>query len=87
MLDKGNIECPKGLYTKQNMFPDRNREKDLLDVWTRKIKIKIVTCNTTMWSLPYFIFSMRSTKAEIDSDVGLENRSCIYAVKKASAKL
>jgi hypothetical protein len=77
----------KGLYSKQNMLPDRSREKDLLGVWTMKIKIKIVTCNTTMWSLPFHVFSMRSTEAEIDSEAGLENRSRIYAVKKASAKL
>jgi len=52
-----------------------------------KIKIKIVTCNTTMWFLSSYVFSMRSTGAEIDSDAGFENRSRIYAVKKASAKL
>jgi hypothetical protein len=69
------------------MLPDRNREKDLLDVWTMKIKIKIVTCNTTMWFLSFYVFSMRSTWTEIDSDAGFENRSRIYEVKKASAKL
>jgi hypothetical protein len=68
------------LYPKQNMFQDRNREKDLLDVWTRKIKNKIVTCNTTMCSLSSYKLSMRYTGAEIDSEAGLENRSCINAV-------
>jgi hypothetical protein len=77
----------KGLYSKQNMLPDRNREKDLVDVWTMKIKIKIVTCNTTMWSLSFYVLSMCSTGAEIDPEAGLENRSRIYAIKKASSKL
>jgi hypothetical protein len=68
------------------MVPDRNREKDLLDVWTMKIKIKIITCNTTMWSLSSYVLSIGSAGAEIDSEAGIENRSRIYAVKKVSSK-